>query len=114
MQALLRPGRLDKLVYVPLPDAQTRLEIFKIKSHKMPISKDVKLEDLAELTEGYSGAEIQAICHEAGMKALEEDIEAAQVTIEHFRIALSIVIPRTHPDVIQMYESYAKAQKIPN
>jgi AAA family ATPase len=94
------------LIYVPLPDADTRLEIFNIKLRKMPICKDVNLKDLVDLTEGYSGAEIQAICHEAGMRALEEDLNAAEVTKEHFRIALSIVIPRTHPDLIKIYSDY--------
>lgn len=77
----------------------------------MPICRDVNLQDLVDLTEGYSGAEIQAICHEAGMRALEEDLNAAQVTKEHFRIALSIVVPRTHSDLIKIYDTYLqKAQ----
>ncbi|KAJ8669376.1 hypothetical protein QAD02_000635 [Eretmocerus hayati] len=107
-KALLRPGRFDRLIYVPLPDAETRLDIFNIKLRKMPISKDVDLKDLVDLTEGYSGAEIQAICHEAGMRALEENLDAAQVTKEHFRVALSIVVPRTHKDVIKVYEDFVQ------
>ncbi|XP_058792061.1 ATPase family gene 2 protein homolog A [Phymastichus coffea] len=106
--ALLRPGRFDRLIYVPLPDAETRLEIFQINLRGVPIDKDVNLKDLVELTEGYSGAEIKAICNEAGMKAVEEDVE--QITKEHFRIALSVVIPRTHPDTLKAYENFIRPQ----
>lgn len=111
IQALLRPGRFDRLVYVPLPDKETRLDIFKIKLRNMPLSKDVILDDLAELTEGYSGAEIQAICHEAGMRALEEDLNAAQVTPEHFRKGLALVIPRINQDLLKIYDDYIRKAK---
>jgi AAA family ATPase len=63
--ALLRPGRLDRIVYVPLPDAETRRDIFRIHFRKMPVAHDIELEELIELTNGYSGAEVAAVCHEA-------------------------------------------------
>ncbi|XP_015181076.1 PREDICTED: spermatogenesis-associated protein 5 [Polistes dominula] len=105
-KALLRPGRLDRIIYVKLPDCQTRQEIFEIKLKKMPIAEDVNILDLVELTEGYSGAEIQAICHEAAMNSLEENLDAAIVTKDHFKVALSIVTPRTPTSLIQLYENY--------
>ncbi|XP_076672611.1 ATPase family gene 2 protein homolog A isoform X2 [Andrena cerasifolii] len=105
-KALLRPGRLDRIIYVPLPDDETRQEIFDIKLRNMPIAKDVNVIDLVELTEGYSGAEIQAICHEAAMKALEEDLNAATITKEHFKAALAIITPRTPPSLINLYSNY--------
>ena len=105
-KALLRPGRLDRIIYVPLPDDETRQEIFDIKLRNMPIAKDVNVIDLVELTEGYSGAEIQAICHEAAMKALEEDLNAATITKEHFKAALAIITPRTPPSLIDLYSNY--------
>ena len=105
-KALLRPGRLDRIIYVPLPDDETRQEIFDIKLRNMPIAKDVNVIDLVELTEGYSGAEIQAICHEAAMKALEEDLNAATITKEHFKAALAIITPRTPPSLINLYGNY--------
>jgi len=58
---LLRPGRLDKIIYVPLPDYNTRVEIFKIKLAKMPANPDVDYKTLAESTQGYSGAEVKII-----------------------------------------------------
>ncbi|XP_054002897.1 ribosome biogenesis protein SPATA5 isoform X1 [Hylaeus anthracinus] len=105
-KALLRPGRLDRIIYVPLPDYETRQEIFDIKLRNMPIAKDVNIQDLVELTEGYSGAEIQAICHEAAMKALEEDLNAAIITKEHFKAALAIITPRTPASLINLYSDY--------
>ncbi|KAI4486223.1 hypothetical protein M0802_012462 [Mischocyttarus mexicanus] len=105
-KALLRPGRLDRIIYVKLPDCQTRQEIFEIKLKKMPIAEDVNILDLVELTEGYSGAEIQAICHEAAMNSLEENLDAAIVTKDHFKVALSIVTPRTPTSLLQLYENY--------
>lgn len=59
----MRPGRLDRKVYVPLPDKITRLEILKLKLSKMPISADVDIDNLVELTENYSGAEVRSIVH---------------------------------------------------
>ncbi|XP_046738767.1 ATPase family protein 2 homolog [Diprion similis] len=105
-KALLRPGRLDRIVYVPLPDSETRQEIFDIKLRKMPVSTDVDINDLVYLTEGYSGAEVQAICHEAAMKALEENLNATVITKEHFKAALSMVTPRTPASLIKLYEDY--------
>lgn len=72
----------------------------------MPVSEDVDINDLVDLTEGYSGAEVQAICHEAAMKALEEDLNATEITKEHFKAALSIVTPRTPASLIKLYEDY--------
>lgn len=77
----------------------------------MLVAQDVIVQDLVELTEGYSGAEVQAICHEAAMKALEEDIDAKIITKEHFKAALSIVTPRTPPSLIQLYEDYINNYK---
>jgi len=72
--ALLRPGRFDRVVEVPLPDIEEREEIFAIHSALMPL-KDINLRELAEITDGSSGAEIKAICMEAGIFALREDAD---------------------------------------
>ncbi|KAJ1378188.1 P-loop containing nucleoside triphosphate hydrolase [Sesbania bispinosa] len=74
--ALLRPGRLDQLIYIPLPDDETsRLQIFKACLRKSPISKDVDLAALARFTHGFSGADITEICQRACKYAIREDIE---------------------------------------
>ncbi|XP_014242027.1 spermatogenesis-associated protein 5 isoform X2 [Cimex lectularius] len=105
-KALLRPGRLDRLIYVPLPDDRTRREIFKLKFKKMPIDKSVELEKLVHATEGYSGAEVVAVCEEAAMQALEENIHACETTMAHFDKAVDIVKPRTPSSLIKLYENY--------
>ncbi|KAJ0855125.1 putative vesicle-fusing ATPase [Helianthus annuus] len=73
--ALLRPGRLDQLIYIPLPDEESRYQIFKSALRKSPISKDVDLRALARYTQGFSGADITEICQRACKYAIRENIE---------------------------------------
>lgn len=73
--AVLRPGRLDQLIYIPLPDEKSRSNIFKSALRKSPISKDVDLEFLAKTTHGFSGADLQEICQRACKLAIRESIE---------------------------------------
>lgn len=72
----------------------------------MPVADEVNVSDLVCLTEGFTGAEIHAICHEAAMKALEEDINAEIITKEHFKAALALVTPRTPVSLMKIYENY--------
>lgn len=105
-KAIMRPGRLDRIVYVRLPDEKTRAEIFRIKLSKMPVAANVQIDILVERTAGYSGAEIQAICQEAAMYALEESLSAAVIQWTHFVKALDNVKPRTSAELLQLYEDY--------
>jgi transitional endoplasmic reticulum ATPase len=73
--ALLRPGRLDQLIYIPLPDEESRFQIFKSCLRKSPVSKDVDLRALAKYTQGFSGADITEICQRACKYAIRENIE---------------------------------------
>jgi len=73
--ALMRPGRFDKLLFVPPPDFKARIEIFKIHLRGRPVASDVDLEELAKLTEGYSGADIREICNDAATFPLEEALQ---------------------------------------
>uniref|UniRef100_M8ATS8 Cell division cycle 48-like protein n=1 Tax=Aegilops tauschii TaxID=37682 RepID=M8ATS8_AEGTA len=73
--ALLRPGRLDQLIYIPLPDEASRHQIFKACLRKSPVAKDVDLGALARFTAGFSGADITEICQRACKYAIREDIE---------------------------------------
>ena len=68
--ALLRPGRFDRIIDIPMPDAVTRMEILKVHTKRMPLDKDVDLTELANETENYTGAEIENIVREAGMNAI--------------------------------------------
>jgi len=102
--ALLRPGRFDRILSVPVPDKAGRLEIFKVHTKKMPIARDVKIKDYAEKTAGYTGADIEAICREAGMLALREDIKAKQVKKKHFDAAIKKFGPSVTADDIKKYK----------
>ena len=109
-RALLRPGRLDSIIYVPLPDLQTRVEILTIRTRKMPLKVDETVEQtiqaLAERTDGYTGAELTAVCQEAGIIALETDINCQFVELKHFMSALDSVKPRITREMIGFYEKY--------
>nr|XP_005290405.1 ATPase family protein 2 homolog isoform X3 [Chrysemys picta bellii] len=107
-KALMRPGRIDRIIYVPLPDAKTRREIFKLQFRSMPISDEVCLEELVLQTQKYSGAEITAVCREAALLALQEDIQAKCIMGRHFQHALSIVTPRIPESLRQFYEDYQR------
>lgn len=73
-KALLRPGRFDRLVYVPLPNVQARQEIIRLNLARMPLDETIDYKRLALLTDEMSGAEITLVCREAGLKALTEDL----------------------------------------
>ncbi|XP_036618512.1 ATPase family protein 2 homolog [Trichosurus vulpecula] len=107
-KALMRPGRFDRIIYVPLPDAATRREIFKLQFSSKPVGPDVDLEELVCQTDTYSGAEITAVCSEAGLLALEEDIQAKYIMKRHFTEALSIVTPRIPESMRHFYADYHK------
>ena len=104
--AVLRPGRFDRLIYVPEPDEKGRLQIFKIYTKNMPLAKDVNLEALAAVTKYYSGADIEAVCREAAMQALRRDINAKEVTMRDFEEALKRIGPSITPDMEKWYKSF--------
>lgn len=74
--AILRPGRLDQLIYIPLPDEKSRVAILKANLRKSPVAKDVDLEFLAKMTNGFSGADLTEICQRACKLAIRESIES--------------------------------------
>jgi transitional endoplasmic reticulum ATPase len=90
--ALLRPGRFDKLIEIPMPDESSRKAIFAIHTKGMPLESDVNLAEIAKRTEGFSGADIEALCREAGMEAMREG-KADKVSKRHFESALHMKRP---------------------
>ncbi|CAN2388858.1 Cell division protein 48 (CDC48) N-terminal domain [Pristimantis euphronides] len=113
-KALMRPGRIDRIIFVPLPDAATRREIFRLRFQSMPVDKEVNLDHIVLQTEKYSGAEITAVCREAALLALQEDIHANSIMRKHFDQALTIVTPRIPDSLIQFYETYQQKSGLHN
>lgn len=104
--AILRPGRFDELIYIPLPDLAARLEIFKIATRSMNLHADISLEALARHTEGYSGAEIVQITNGAGMQSIKRSLTDEFMQLEDFDSALKSIKPRISHSTIAAYESF--------
>jgi len=113
-QALLRPGRFDKMMYVGVPDLEARKEILKIHLKDRPLAKDISVDELAKRTEGYSGADIQAVADTASMLAIREYIDKYKgsdvvnaklkelvVTEKQFNEALGKVKPYSKMDLVR-------------
>ncbi|HHF56109.1 MAG TPA: AAA family ATPase [Thermoplasmatales archaeon] len=120
--ALLRPGRFDRLIYIPPPDKEARKEIFKIHTRKKPLAKDVNIDELAEKTEGYTGADIAAVCNEAVMAAIreyiekggkmdKEEIKKLKIRKKHFEEALKNVKPLAKEELQRYVEIAEKFEK---
>ncbi|WP_436910446.1 CDC48 family AAA ATPase [Halosimplex marinum] len=114
--ALLRPGRLDRHVHVPVPDEEARRKIFEVHTRNKPLAEGVDLDDLAARTEGYVGADIEAVAREASMAATREFIASVdpeeiddsvgnvKVTMDHFEQALGEVSPSVDEETRERYE----------
>ena len=104
--AVLRPGRFDRLIYVPEPDEKSRLQVFKIYTKGMPIATDVDYNALTTATKYYSGADIESLCREAAMHALRHDVNSCEVTMKDFQDALKEMGPSITPDMEKWYKSF--------
>jgi transitional endoplasmic reticulum ATPase len=104
--AVLRPGRFDRLIYVPEPDEKGRLQIFNIYTKGMPMAKDVNLPQLAVATRNYTGADIEALCRETAMHALRKDMNAKEVTMKDFEEALKKTGPSVTADMEKWYKGF--------
>ena len=107
--ALMRPGRLDNIFYIGPPDFGARREIFNIWSSKSIIHPEVTLDQLAEATEGHSGAELVSICETAGDAALDEEEETGQeleIRWKHFEYALGQVQRQITDAVVEEFERW--------
>ncbi|MBS7626951.1 CDC48 family AAA ATPase [Candidatus Bathyarchaeota archaeon] len=106
--AVLRPGRFDRMIFVPAPDQNSIKQIFKIHTSKMPLSPDIDLDQLVRAASGYSGADVEAVCREAAMNALRRDPNAREVTMIDFKEAMSKIRPSITSDVNMWYQSFSK------
>jgi len=113
--AMLRPGRFDRIVYIPVPEEEGRLQILKIHTKKMPLDKSVSLKKIAKETEGYTGADLESLAREAAMLALRENIKSEIVTAKHFDDAMEKVRPSVSKGDQERYkqieEKYLKSAK---
>lgn len=128
---IMRPGRLDQLIYIPLPDRESRISIFKANLRKSPIADDITFEQLADVTDGFSGADITEICQRAAKNAIRDaitaDIERQKrvddgeltqeeadalpdpvpfITRAHFEASMSKARRSVTPDVVQQYDEF--------
>ncbi|MFJ6670046.1 AAA family ATPase [Actinosynnema sp. NPDC091369] len=109
--ALLRPGRLERLVYVPPPDADARAEILRASSRNTPLASDVDLDAVAEELDGYSAADCAALIREAALTAMRESLAAAEVTGAHLATAREAVRPSLDPAQLEALAAYAKSRE---
>ncbi len=118
--ALLRPGRFDRLLFVPPPDLEARRQIFKIHTRKTPLGEDVNLDEMARRTDGYTGADIASLANTAVMLALREHISKAKdpedarkrakglkVAKRHYDEALQKIKPMSSEE-LKMYERFSQ------
>jgi transitional endoplasmic reticulum ATPase len=102
--ALIRSGRFDRLVMIGEPDVEGREQILRIHTEETPLSPDVSLREIAEITDGYVGSDLESIAREAAIEALREDDDADEVEMRHFRQALESVRPTITDEISDYYE----------
>lgn len=118
--ALLRPGRLDRHIHVPVPDEEARRAILAVHTQSKPIADDVDLDAVASRTDGYVGADLEALVREATMNAtrefinsvprdeLDDSVENVRITMDHFDAALQEVGPSVDDEVKERYDEIAE------
>ncbi|OCH87928.1 AAA family ATPase [Obba rivulosa] len=104
--ALMRPGRLDRILYVGPPDKQGREEILRIQTRKMSVEPGLDYARLAEMTDGCSGAEMTSLCQEAALLTMKKDVNAPYVPHEAFIAAARAIKKQITPEVVEQYEQW--------
>lgn len=109
--ALLRPGRFDKLIHVPAPDRESRVSILKFIARSMPLANDVDIASLADETKNFSGADLVNLCNEAAMCAATKDLGSEVITKCDFEDVLAYLLPSLSEKQIQFYINYENAHR---
>jgi transitional endoplasmic reticulum ATPase len=109
--ALLRPGRFDDLIYVPVPEQEGRLHILKIHTRNMPLDEDVDLEHIASRTDGYTGADLEDVVRRAGLQSLREDLDVERVSMKYFSEALKETRASVTPEMDREYRELVRTLK---
>ncbi len=102
--ALMRAGRFDRIIEIPVPDEKARYTIFRIHTAKMPLDKSVNLKELSRITEGYTGADIENLVREAGMAAIRTN--SKKVTVKHFEVSFKSVMPGIKKEDIESLKKF--------
>ena len=108
--ALLRPGRFDRHILVSTPDRDARLKVLQIHTKNMPIV-NIDLESIADRTERYSGADMEALAREAAMNALRKDMNSSEIKMDDFEEALKEVKPSVSEEMNEAYQKIMKKRK---
>lgn len=108
--ALLRPGRIDRFVYVKAPDQASRKKVLEIHTTSIPVGDDVNIKNLSELTENFGGADLEAVCREAAMFALRENRE--KVSQDDFLSAIEKVGPSLNDKMLEIYDNLKKTFRV--
>ena len=109
--ALMRGGRFDRVIDIPAPDEKARLEILKIHTKGMPLAKGVDIDGIAKKTDGYTGADLENICREAGMTAIRRNVDAKEIVEKDFDTALSLIKPSVTKKYDDMITKFAKGER---
>ncbi|MHA1233845.1 MAG: CDC48 family AAA ATPase [Promethearchaeota archaeon] len=109
--ALIRPGRIDRILLVPAPDEDGREQILNIFTKDMPLAANIDLKELNKKLDGFTGADVETLCREAGMIALRENLRARKITGDHFKTALESLYPSITQEIIKWYEDFGKKLK---
>ncbi|HEX6309323.1 MAG TPA: CDC48 family AAA ATPase [Longimicrobiales bacterium] len=109
--ALLRPGRFDELIYVPVPEQDGRLHILRIHTNDMPLADDVDLESIAARTDGYTGADLEDVVRRAGLQALRDNLDIESVSMRFFEDALKETRASVTPEMDREYRDLVRTLK---
>ena len=109
--AIMRTGRVDRSVEIPIPDVEARKKIFEVHTEDMPLADDVDLDELAQDTEKFVGSDIESVCREAGMNALRNDTESEEVTMEDFEEAVEHTQPTATDENVDQYQRMAQKMR---
>ena len=109
--ALVRPGRFDRAMLVPAPDEEARRSILKIHTRDVPLSENVDLDEIAEDTQGYVGADLEYLVREAAMNSIRENSDLDEVRMDHFEKAMKEVSPSVDEEVNRRYKEFAEKFK---
>ena len=109
--SLMRPGRLELLVYVTQPDDEAREEILKIQTQAMPLSPEISFSSIASKTKGYTGADLQSLAREAAIEAIRRNSQSPLITQDDFTLALLRIKPALPADIESWFSGVQKKLK---